>query len=70
MTTTPEPTVGRIVLYSYYGKDVPAIVVTGGYEGLTLCVFSPTGPMNYFGVTAGYEDGQWHWPEIKKEQHG
>lgn len=67
VTTSPKPSMGRIVIYTHPGTEPreqsPAIVQKINADGsLKLWVFAERGitPTN---AEQGKEAGQWDWPE-------
>jgi hypothetical protein len=61
-----QPTIGRIVIYHFDGKDHPAIItaVDEDWNDLDLTVFFHGGlphPLNH--VKRGDCDGDWSWPK-------
>lgn len=69
------PTIGRIVHYTFRGEIIPAIIThVWSQVSVNLTVF-PDGslhrahqPEQHTSVRFGIEEGEWHWPEIVREE--
>lgn len=66
-STTPTPSIGRIVLYNGHGhpqpEQTPAIIRRVNDDGtLDLTVFSPIGCVPSKAILQGSLVGQWMWP--------
>ncbi|MEU8760638.1 hypothetical protein [Streptomyces sp. NPDC048659] len=64
-----EPTVGRIVHYTFDGTCMAALITAVTEDATSMTFFGPEGgqasyPDVPFSDTAPHPNASWHWPEV------